>query len=193
MVFIGARDNFGYQELVESCWIEVDTGIRQKKPIVIGCIYRHPKSNFEQFAENLDEILRNLNQDKRIVYILGDTNIDFYKFPTHNPTENFLDMLFSNMTPVITKPTRITEHSKTLIDHIYTNAPTMHLSSGIALFDISDHLPVFCLSNTKVKTNHQKQSYRDCIPYHYTNHGITINAPVLRTVPLYTEVFSLHL
>ena len=65
------------QELVESCWIEVDTPIRRKKPIVIGCIYRHPKSNFEQFAENLEEILRNLNQDKRLVYILGDTNIDF--------------------------------------------------------------------------------------------------------------------
>ena len=52
------------QKLVESCWIKVDTTIRRKKPIVIGCIYRHPKSNFEQFAENLEEILRNLNQDK---------------------------------------------------------------------------------------------------------------------------------
>ena len=29
-------------DLAESCWIEVDPGIKHKNPIVIGCIYRHP-------------------------------------------------------------------------------------------------------------------------------------------------------
>ena len=36
--------------------------------------------------------------------------------------------------PVITKPTRITDHTKTLIDHIYTNTPIDQVVSGIGLF-----------------------------------------------------------
>ena len=48
-----------------------------------------------------------------------------------------------NFLPVITKPKRITYHTKTLIDHIYTNMTINQVNSGIVLFDISDHLPVF--------------------------------------------------
>jgi hypothetical protein len=37
------------------------------------------------------------------------------------------------------------EISSTLIDHIYTIASTQNIVSGIALVDISDHLPTFSL------------------------------------------------
>ena len=76
---------------------------------------------------------------------------DFLKYSTHADTEEYLDMLYlDNFIPIITKPTRITEHSSTLIDHIYTNASTQNIVSGIALVDISDHLPTFSLYNTSV-------------------------------------------
>jgi hypothetical protein len=36
-------------------------------------------------------------------------------------TEKYLDMLYTNnFLPIITKPTRITDHTKTLIDHTHT-------------------------------------------------------------------------
>ena len=55
-------------------------------------------------------------------------------------------MLYAyNFLPIITKPTRLTDYTKTLIDHIYTNACSDEISSGILLFDISDHLTVFCI------------------------------------------------
>ena len=39
-------------------------------------------------------------------------------------TSEYLDMLFDlGLMPVITKPTRVTDHISSLIDHIYTNAP----------------------------------------------------------------------
>jgi hypothetical protein len=61
-------------------------------------------------------------------------------------------MLYTNnFLPTITKPTRLTDHSKTFIDHIYTNAPIDNITSGIGLFDLSDHLPVFCLINMELK------------------------------------------
>ena len=67
----------------------------------------------------------------------------------------------NNTTPLITKPTRITSHTKTLIDHIYTNTLTSQITSGIALYDISDHLPIFCIINTPIKRNKEKRSYRN--------------------------------
>ena len=55
--------------------------IKQRDPIVIGCIYRHPKSNIELFTDQLEELLRYLNQRKYDVFILGDQiNVNFYKF-----------------------------------------------------------------------------------------------------------------
>ena len=52
--------------------------------------------------------------------------------------------------PLITKPTRITSHTATLIDHIYTNTVN-RLISGVLPVDISDHLPIFCTVETSLK------------------------------------------
>ena len=53
--------------------------------------------------------------------------------------------------PLIHHPTRITEHSVTLLDNIFTNDFPCILS-GVILADVSDHLPVFCICrNSKVK------------------------------------------
>ena len=60
-------------------------------------------------------------------------------------------MIFSlDLLPVITKPCRITNHTATLIDHIYNNNVN-RLTSGIVTVDILDHLPVFCMVDTPLK------------------------------------------
>ena len=42
------------------------------------------------------------------------------------------------------KATRITDHSSSLIDHIYTDTPEKVIKAEICLADVSNHLPVFC-------------------------------------------------
>jgi hypothetical protein len=148
-------------EQVESCWIEIDAG-PNKKRYIIGCIYRHPHSKIAAFTEKLDELLGQFNQNKYQVFILGDMNIDFIKFNDNQQTERHLNMLYANnFLPIITKPTRITDYTKTLIDHIYTNAPIDQILSGIGLMDISDHLPIFCIVSTGIKRVKAKKLYRD--------------------------------
>ena len=49
--------------------------------------------------------------------------------------------------PAITLPTRITSHSATLIDNIFSNDIDQYIFSGLILSDISDHLPIFVISN----------------------------------------------
>ena len=57
------------------------------------------------------------------IYILGDFNIDLMKYSEHLLAEQYLTMLYSNnLLPLTTKPTRLTQHTSTLIDHIYTNS-----------------------------------------------------------------------
>ena len=71
-------------------------------------------------------------------------------------------MLYANnFIPLITKPIRITDRSKTLIDHIYTNMPTEQFFPGIALTDISYHLPIFCVNNAAYQKVTDKRFYRD--------------------------------
>jgi hypothetical protein len=96
------------------------------------------------------------------IYIVGNINIDFFKFTSHSSTEKYLNMLYAyNFLPIITKPTRLTDHTKTLIDHIYTNAYSDQISSGILLYDISDHLPVFCIINLCTKRINIRRFFRD--------------------------------
>ena len=63
--------------------------------------------------------------------------------------------------PIISKPTRITDHSATLIDHIYTNVPQKVVKSGICLTGITDHLPIFCTVNNKLPTYDDRKYFRD--------------------------------
>ena len=67
---------------------------------------------------------------------------------------------FNNILPIITKPTRITNYTATLIDHIYTNN-TNQMISGIATIDISDHLPTFCIADISVQKQKSKRYFRD--------------------------------
>ena len=93
------------------------------------------------------------------MYIMGDVNIDLSKYHSHQQTERYLDMIYSlDLLPVITKPTRITNHTATLIDLTYTNNAN-RLTSGIVTVDISDHLPVFCISDTPLKKQNRQNTY----------------------------------
>ena len=146
--------------LVESVWVEIATP-KNQKPILVGCTYKHPGVNIDEFNGKLDERMKLFNPNKYQLYILGDMNIDFFKCDSHPPTEAYLDMLYSNnLLPIITKPTRLTYHSATLIDHIYTNS-TSKIVSGIVMVDISDPLPVVCVTNIPVKKHNPIKYYRD--------------------------------
>ena len=76
--------------------------------------------------------------------VLADINKNFLRYKDNKQTSEYLDMLWGRgLMPVITKATRITDHTLSLIDHIYTDTPEKVIKAGICLADVSDHLPVF--------------------------------------------------
>ena len=55
---------------------------------------------------------------------------------------------------LLDKPTRVTETSSTLIDHIYCNDIPVYcdIVPGVYSYEISDHFPIFaCIRNVKKK------------------------------------------
>jgi len=80
------------------------------------------------------------------VVLTGDFNIDLLKIREKTIFNNFFDTILSNgFIPKITFPTRITNHSSTLIDNIFVKLSNNFscTTSGILLSQISDHLPCF--------------------------------------------------
>ena len=62
----------------------------------------------------LSQIFGIVSKERKQVFLLGDFN-------NHQPTNDFLDSLASNyFIPYILHPTRITSHSKTFIDNIFS-------------------------------------------------------------------------
>jgi len=96
-----------------------------------------------------------LSNSKLPFLICGDININLLQQDTVLSVSNYVKTYNSyNCLELITKPTRITTTSSTLIDHIYTNLPATKLTPGILINDLSDHLPVF----VSVKSNISKKS-----------------------------------
>ena len=80
---------------------------------------------------------------------MGDFNINLLNCNHHMETHDYVDTMFSNsLIPQITKPTRITPTTATLIDTIYSNDILGEYNQlhGIFYTDISDHLPIFLLT-----------------------------------------------
>ena len=79
--------------------------------------------------------------------MMGDFNIDLLKFQTHGKTNDFIESMISKgYLPLITKPTRVTTYSATLINHIYSNATSQNYDSGIIISDVADHFGTFYAS-----------------------------------------------
>ena len=76
--------------------------------------------------------------------VLGmDHNINFLKHDVHPKTQEFIELnLDSGLLPVITKPTRVSTNSATLIDNIFVSDRLQQSpNSGVLITDISDHFP----------------------------------------------------
>ena len=122
---------------------------------LIGVIYRpnsQPKADIDIFISTLNDILEIINDEKKKMTLMGDFNIDLLSYTKHEKTNTFIDSIFSSgFIPQITKPTRITQSSATLIDHIYTNEISPDPINGIITNDVADHCGIFHMRKSKTK------------------------------------------
>ena len=144
--------------------------IGQTHNVVIGTFYRPPNTDITTYTDNLNQILSKIKNERKMCLLLGDFNIDLLKYQQHDHTKDFLDNIFTNtFFPLITKPTRITEYSATLIDNIFCNSVTqLNAINGILETDISDHLPIFTIIASNIR---KKQTTNSSYKRFITDNG----------------------
>ena len=138
--------NISYCDNYNNC-LATEIEINNNKTTILN-IYRSPSNSNEAFLSILETIIEKVKS--KSCYVLGDMNYNLLNIDKHAPTNEYCNILTtSSFRPLITKPTRITDKSETLIDHIWTNNlnNTIMNKSHIILTDITDHLP--CLTTVK--------------------------------------------
>ena len=125
---------------IEACSVEIKTN---KGPLGILSLYRPPNTSPMNFAKNFETIVKKAKKHCMELVIGLDHNLDFLKATKHNPTNDFIEKILDlNLLPSITRPTRITKSSATLIDNIIVDHKHCeYLDSFVVIDDISDHLP----------------------------------------------------
>ena len=150
-------------DCIEQVVINISTQ-SENKTVIIGSLYRPLNTNDTKFVEEYKNLLSELykiNNSKKL--ILGmDHNMDFLKHSVHKRTHDFIELnLDDNLLPSITRPTRITKSSATLIDNIIVSQSLLTKGdSRIIIDDISDHLPSLVKFNDLLqKTKTSKLSH----------------------------------
>ena len=80
-----------HTDICETIFIELKN--KNKKNMVIGCIYRHHTPIRDFCSTYLDSTLRNIAKSKKKCALLGDFNIDLIKYGTNNNISAFYDQL----------------------------------------------------------------------------------------------------
>ena len=114
---------------------------------IVGGIYHHPGYKINTFTEKLNEVLIQIFNHKVPCFIAGDINIDLKRFLTHQDTKSYLDnLVLNNFMPVVLMPSRISDNSATLTDHIYYSGGSKcandFVKGGNLWCDITDQVTV---------------------------------------------------
>jgi exonuclease III len=143
--------------IFESIFIQLN--LSNTKKCIVGSVYRpgtaHPtltaSDAFVNFSELLSNVLDELSSFNIPIYLLGDLNLDVLQVNASSNVSDYINLLFSyGLLQVITRPTRCTDHSATLIDHIITNSQLSSYETCIITSSVSDHFPVvFFLQTAK--------------------------------------------
>ena len=114
------------------------------KKFILKVFYKHPDANKILVLEHLKETFQLINQHQLNCAVLGDFNSNFLSFDSSVIAYNI--MLTSNsFFHIVSVPTHVNKSSATLIDHIPTNSLNSNITSGVVLFDISDHFPIYAI------------------------------------------------
>ena len=88
--------------------------------LLVGIIYRHPHEGI-QWNKLFESQFNKVLECEKEIYLIGD----FLKITWLEYMESF------GLKQIIESPTRVTDNSKTLIDHRYCNTPNNIISADV--------------------------------------------------------------
>ena len=100
------------------------------------------------------------------MYIIGDFNLDILKIHDSDYVNDFVTQTYaSSFFPLITKPTRITDKTATLIDNIFVNNTSklkwnQHLPSPVEDWSAYYSIPFLYTSSGKLRSFQHRMFHR---------------------------------
>ena len=138
-------------KLSESECLTIDVTLQSGEHCLVSSMYRPPNSEIPVFLASYSSLLCAMKKECPKGIIIGlDQNMNFLRAHSHRLTNDFIQLnLDFGMIPTITRPTRITNSSATLIDNIIVSQSFCgSYISSIIVNDMSDYLPTACILNS---------------------------------------------
>ena len=119
--------------------------MNSRKTLLLVSYTDPPNANPNSFLAAIQDILHNARLHNKDSFIMGDCNINLLNcIISSSLSQEFLNTFLSgSFLPLISRPTRLTETSATLIDNIFSNIHPPP-QTGIIISDISDHFSCIC-------------------------------------------------
>ena len=94
----------------------------------------------------MDNTLRKLEKSDKTIFVMGDFDINLLSYDGHTDTNDFINSMVSHyLLPYILHPTRVTDHSSTVINNIFSNVTDFDTVSGNIINQIADHFAQFLI------------------------------------------------
>ena len=137
---------------LEVCWLKLL--LKDTRPTFVANVYRPPDGDIDLAIESLNDQLADImGLNTADIIIFGDLNIDMNKRSAK--LSKYKSFLNSNLLHQIVKqPTRITNTSRTIIDHILTNNEDFYNQSMVVDPGLSDHA-IVVTSRKRLKLKYQ--------------------------------------
>ena len=124
----------------ETIWVEINN--HKSKNFFCCCLYRHPSSDVTNFVDHMGLMLQKVQKENKSLFIMGDFNINLLSYEAYSETNDFINLMVSHyLLHYILHPTRVTDHSATIIHNIFSTNCEYDTVSGNLLSQISDHFP----------------------------------------------------
>ena len=123
---------------LQCLWLEIVPP--KSKGFLICSSYRSPNSDNERiYVEGLRNMLDSVSDLQKEVILIGDFNFDLKRSSKSAACKCFVDMFKEfGLKQIIRDYTRVTQHSKTLIDLFLTSRPDLYIT-GVMPVGFSDH------------------------------------------------------
>ena len=143
--------------------IAIKLYLRNSEPIVLSTWYRPPSSSVDVFNHYEDFLIYvdGLGLD---TIVIGDTNCDLLSHSLSSTTKRYIELndLYAFVQINKTEPTRVTNVSATLVDHILTNCPDNVKKHGVIHNGLSDHSISYLVLNSCISSCPKLISFRSC-------------------------------
>lgn len=149
------------ENVFESLPLLVETSLNKR--FILLNFYRPPcnnQSSVEDFFYYLYRLLEKLDVYKLPIYVFTDSNFDLMKTGTNDNSTYFFDIMNSfGFCQLLSKCTRLTNLSNSLIDQIFTNQIATISKSGVIVDTFSDHMISFCFIKSSIHTKIKNDNF----------------------------------